>query len=104
MLATMIAPTIGIDPFSITFIASLVFIVMLSSFGIAGVDKGATFASIVVLSTLGFPLESVDLLIYIEPIIDMGRTALNVNGAMITGTIANKWLYSKESKVVVQGN
>ncbi|MFC6276660.1 L-cystine transporter [Psittacicella hinzii] len=93
MLATMIAPTVGIDPLSIQFIATLILIVTIASFGIAGVGGGATFASIVVLSTLGFPLELVGLLISIEPIIDMGRTALNVNGAMTAGTISSKWIY-----------
>ncbi|RIY33729.1 L-cystine transporter [Psittacicella hinzii] len=93
MLAAMVAPTLGIDPMSISFIGSVVLIAALASFGIAGVGGGATFASIVVLSTLGFPLELVGLLISIEPIIDMGRTALNVNGAMTAGTISSKWIY-----------
>lgn len=66
--------------------------VAISSFGIAGVGGGATFAAIVVLSTLGLPLELVGLLISIEPIIDMGRTALNVNGAMVAGTITDRLL------------
>ncbi|OOF39676.1 L-cystine transporter [Rodentibacter rarus] len=92
MLAVMIAPTVGIDPFSVSYIATLVFVVAISSFGIAGVGGGATFAAIVVLSTLGLPLELVGLLISIEPLIDMGRTALNVNGAMTAGTLSSKWL------------
>lgn len=66
--------------------------VAISSFGIAGVGGGATFAAIVVLSTLGLPLELIGLLISIEPIIDMGRTALNVNGAMVAGTITDRLL------------
>jgi len=32
----------------------------------------------------------VALLISIEPLIDMARTALNVNGSMMTGVITNK--------------
>ncbi|OOF36475.1 L-cystine transporter [Rodentibacter heidelbergensis] len=96
MLAVMIAPTVGIDPFSVSYIATLVFVVAISSFGIAGVGGGATFAAIVVLSTLGLPLELVGLLISIEPLIDMGRTALNVNGAMTAGTLSSKWLKLKE--------
>lgn len=66
--------------------------VAISSFGIAGVGGGATFAAIVVLSTLGLPLELIGLLISIEPLIDMGRTALNVNGAMVAGTITDRLL------------
>ncbi|OOF88564.1 L-cystine transporter [Rodentibacter ratti] len=96
MLAVMIAPTVGIDPFSMSYIATLVLVVAISSFGIAGVGGGATFAAIVVLSTLGLPLELVGLLISIEPLIDMGRTALNVNGAMTAGTLSSKWLKLKE--------
>ncbi len=92
MLAVMIAPTVGIDPFTFQYIATLVFVVAIASFGIAGVGGGATFAAIVVLSTLNLPLALVGLLISIEPLIDMGRTALNVNGAMIAGTLTNKWV------------
>lgn len=92
MLAVMVAPTVGIDPFSFSYLATLILVVAISSFGIAGVGGGATFAAIVVLSTLNLPLALVGLLISIEPIIDMGRTALNVNGAMTAGTITNKVL------------
>ncbi|HHF6875026.1 TPA: L-cystine transporter [Haemophilus influenzae] len=92
MLAVMVAPMVGIDPFSFSYILTLIFVVAISSFGIAGVGGGATFAAIVVLSTLGLPLELVGLLISIEPIIDMGRTALNVNGAMVAGTIRDRLL------------
>ena len=96
MLAVMVAPTVGIDPFTVSYIATLVLVAAISSFGIAGVGGGATFAAIVVLSTLNLPLELVGLLISIEPLIDMGRTALNVNGAMTAGTLSSKWLKLKE--------
>ncbi|MEX4510727.1 L-cystine transporter [Haemophilus influenzae] len=92
MLAVMVAPMVGIDPFSFSYILTLISVVAISSFGIAGVGGGATFAAIVVLSTLGLPPELVGLLISIEPIIDMGRTALNVNGAMVAGTITDRLL------------
>ncbi|WP_040976163.1 cation:dicarboxylate symporter family transporter [Necropsobacter massiliensis] len=95
MLAVMVAPTVGIDPFSVQYIATLILVVAISSAGIAGVGGGATFAAIVVLSTLNLPLALVGLLISIEPLIDMGRTALNVNGAMVAGTLSHKWLAGK---------
>ncbi|OOS02012.1 L-cystine transporter [Canicola haemoglobinophilus] len=95
MLAVMVAPTVGVDPFSVSYILTLILVVAISSFGIAGVGGGATFAAIVVLSTLGLPLELVGLLISIEPLIDMGRTALNVNGAMVAGTISDRLLNKK---------
>ncbi len=92
MLAVMIAPTVGVDPFSLGYILTLILVVAISSFGIAGVGGGATFAAIVVLSTLNLPIELVGLLISVEPLIDMGRTALNVNGSMVAGTLTNKWV------------
>ncbi|WGE63952.1 L-cystine transporter [Actinobacillus equuli subsp. haemolyticus] len=92
MLAVMVAPTVGIDPFSLSYVVTLILVVAISSFGIAGVGGGATFAAIVVLSTLNLPIELVGLLISVEPLIDMGRTALNVNGSMVAGTLSNRWL------------
>ncbi|MDH2924661.1 hypothetical protein EV693_10880 [Nicoletella semolina] len=92
MLAAMVAPTVGIDPFSLGYMTTLILVVAISSFGIAGVGGGATFAAIVVLSALDLPLALVGLLISVEPLIDMGRTALNVNGAMVAGTISNQAL------------
>ncbi|EEY09901.1 L-cystine uptake protein TcyP [Mannheimia haemolytica] len=92
MLAVMVAPTVGMDPFILNYILTLILVVAISSFGIAGVGGGATFAAIVVLSTLNLPIELVGLLISVEPIIDMARTALNVNGAMVAGTLTNKWV------------
>lgn len=92
MVAVMIAPTIGIDPLSPSFIISLILVVMLSSFGVAGVGGGATFATLIVLSTLNMPVALAGLLISVEPLIDMGRTALNVSGSMVSGVVASKAL------------
>lgn len=85
MLAIMIAPTAGIDPLTFPFIATLVVVVALGSIGIAGVGGGATFAALTVLSAMGLPVGLVGLLIAIEPLIDMARTALNVSDALVAG-------------------
>ncbi len=92
MLAMMIAPSVGIDSLSPHFLATLVGVVTLGSFGIAGVGGGATFAAIIVLSSLGLPVALAGLLISIEPLIDMGRTAINVNGAMTAGMVTSRLL------------
>ncbi len=89
MLATIIAPTVGIDVFSPAFVAGLVAVVVISSFGVAGVGGGATFASLIVLGTMGLPLEIVGLLASVEPLIDMGRTALNVSDSIVVGVTAS---------------
>ena len=91
MLAVMVAPSMGVE-IDLGFITSLVLIIAISSFGIAGVGGGATNAALVVFSSLGFPITVVALLISIEPLIDMARTALNVNGAITSGLVTNRLL------------
>ena len=90
MLAVMVAPTVGINPLDPLWIATLVAIVTLSSAGVAGVGGGATFAALIVLPAMGLPVSLVALLISVEPLIDMGRTALNVNGSMAAGAITSQ--------------
>lgn len=98
MLAVMVAPTMGINPLDIQFILSLVAIITISSFGIAGVGGGATFAALIVLPAMGLPVTIAALLISIEPLIDMARTALNVSGAMTAGTITSRVLNQTADK------
>ncbi|MBG9790238.1 L-cystine transporter [Brevibacillus laterosporus] len=90
MLAVMIAPTIGIDPLTPSFIVTLIAVVAISSFGVAGVGGGATFAALLVLSTMNMPIALAGLLISVEPLIDMGRTALNVSGSMVAGVVTSR--------------
>src|SRR5699024_8378109 len=87
LLAVMVAPPVGINPYTPAFIAMLLIVVAISSFGVAGVGGGATYASLIVLPTLNLPIAIVGLLISIEPIIDMARTALNISGGMTTGVL-----------------
>lgn len=99
MLAVMVAPTVGINPTSPSFMLMLIAVVMISSFGVAGVGGGATFASLIVLSVMDLPLAIVGLLISVEPLIDMGRTALNVSGSMTTGLLTAKLTGELEEEV-----
>ncbi|HDH6660210.1 TPA: L-cystine transporter [Staphylococcus aureus] len=89
MLAIMVAPVANVE-IDLQFIVMLIAVVIISSFGVAGVGGGATFASILVLSTLNLPVALAGVLISVEPLIDMGRTALNVNDSMLAGTGAAK--------------
>ncbi|WP_153785503.1 L-cystine transporter [Pseudomonas sp. EMN2] len=100
MLAVMVAPAVGIDTFDPLWIATLVAIVTLSSAGVAGVGGGATFAALIVLPAMGLPVELVALLISVEPLIDMGRTALNVNGSMTAGVVTSQLLKQTDQQVL----
>src|SRR5690606_22459674 len=52
---------------------------------------GASVMLTLTLSTLGLPLEGVGLLLAIDPILDMGRTATNVAGqALVPTVVANR--------------
>jgi L-cystine uptake protein TcyP (sodium:dicarboxylate symporter family) len=90
MLAVMIAPTVGIDPYTFSFMAMLMAVVTIGSIGVAGVGGGATFAALIVLSAMNLPVALAGLLISIEPLIDMSRTALNVSGSATAGTVASR--------------
>ncbi|WP_224557703.1 L-cystine transporter [Pectobacterium versatile] len=99
MLAVMVAPTVGINPLDPVWIATLVGIVTISSAGVAGVGGGATFAALIVLPAMGLPVTLVALLISIEPLIDMGRTALNVSGSMTAGTVTSQLMKQTDKAV-----
>lgn len=99
MLAFMIAPTMGVDPWTIGFIAPLLIIIAISSFGVAGVGGGATFAALIVLSAMDYPVALAGLLIAIEPLIDMGRTALNVSGSVTAGTVTARIMGEMDTTV-----
>ncbi|OZT14920.1 sodium:dicarboxylate symporter [Serratia marcescens] len=96
----MVAPTVGINPLDPVWIATLVGIVTISSAGVAGVGGGATFAALIVLPAMGLPVTLVALLISVEPLIDMGRTALNVNGSMAAGTITSQLMKQTDKAVM----
>ena len=104
MLAVMVAPTVGINPLDPLWILTLVCVVTLSSIGVAGVGGGATFAALIVLPMLGLPVTLVALLISIEPLIDMGRTALNVNGSMTAGVVTSQVLGKTDKLIFEQDN
>jgi Na+/H+-dicarboxylate symporter len=64
----------------------IVLVCVLGSAATAGMT-GATVMLTLTLSTLGLPLEGVGLLLAIDPILDMGRTALNVTGQSLVAVI-----------------
>ncbi|WP_017811456.1 MULTISPECIES: L-cystine transporter [Paenibacillus] len=99
MLAIMIAPTVGINPLDWQFILTLIAVVTISSLGVAGVGGGATFAALIVLSTMNMPVALAGLLISVEPLIDMGRTALNVSGSMTAGLVSSRVLKEHDKDV-----
>ncbi|MEW7850766.1 cation:dicarboxylase symporter family transporter [Massilia aurea] len=99
MLAVMIAPTIGVDPFTAAFLLPLLAIIAFGSIGVAGVGGGATFAALIVLSAMDLPVALAGLLISVEPLIDMGRTALNVSGSIAAGSVTSRVMKQTDMRV-----
>lgn len=67
----------------------IAFVAVVGSAATAGVT-GATVMLTLTLSTVGLPLEGVGLLLAIDPILDMGRTAVNVAGQALVPVIVSK--------------
>lgn len=65
----------------------LVLVAIISSVGVAGVPGPATISTTVVLTALGLPLEGMGLVIAVESLIDMGRTAVNATGTTVTSLL-----------------
>ncbi|MBC9927919.1 MULTISPECIES: dicarboxylate/amino acid:cation symporter [unclassified Leucobacter] len=86
--AIFIAQFFGLD-LSITQYLLIVLVSVVGSAATAG-TTGATVMLTLTLSTLGLPLEGVGLLLAVDPILDMGRTAVNVAGQALVPTIVAK--------------
>jgi len=67
----------------------IAFVSVIGSAATAGLT-GAVVMLTLTLSTLGLPLQGVGLLLAIDPILDMGRTAVNVAGQALVPTIVAK--------------
>lgn len=88
LAAIFVAQFFGIE-LSVVQYLLIVLVSVVGSAATAG-TTGATVMLTLTLSTLGLPLEGVGLLLAIDPIIDMGRTALNVAGQALVPTIVAK--------------
>ena len=64
---------------------------MLTSKGIAGVSRGGFVVLMATAASIGLPSEPVFLLLGIDPILDMGRTAVNVLGNCLASVVMAKW-------------
>lgn len=86
--AIFIAQFFGIELTIVQYLL-IVLVSVVGSAATAG-TTGATVMLTLTLSTLGLPLEGVGLLLAVDPIIDMGRTAVNVAGQALVPAIVAK--------------
>ncbi len=70
---------------------SMLLVLMLTSKGIAGVPRASLVVIAGTLATFNIPEAGIALLIGIDPLLDMGRSATNVVGNSIATAVVSKW-------------
>jgi Na+/H+-dicarboxylate symporter len=70
---------------------SMLLVLMLTSKGIAGVPRASMVVIAGTLSTFNIPEAGLALLLGIDPLLDMGRSATNVVGNSIATVVVSKW-------------
>jgi Na+/H+-dicarboxylate symporter len=70
---------------------AMVLTLMLTSKGVAGVPRASLVILTGTLTTFNLPLEGAALLLGIDQVLDMGRTAVNVTGNCVATVIVARW-------------
>ncbi len=90
MVAIFAANAYGIEMTLVQYILVLV-VSIIASIGTAGIPMGATVFTSLTLTTAGLPVEALGIVVGVDFIVDMFRTATNVTGDMVTATyVASK--------------
>jgi Na+/H+-dicarboxylate symporter len=74
-----IAESYGIE-LGITTLFTILMMSFLTSFGMAGIPSASLVSIVVILNSLGIPAEGIGLVLAVERLVDMMRTAVNVYG------------------------
>jgi Na+/H+-dicarboxylate symporter len=64
---------------------------MVTSKGVAGVPRASLVILTATLATFGLPLEGAAILLGVDQVMDMGRTAVNVMGNCIATVVVARW-------------
>ena len=70
---------------------SMLLVLMLTSKGIAGVPRASLVVIAGTLATFNIPEAGIALLLGIDPLLDMGRSATNVVGNSVATAVVSKW-------------
>jgi Na+/H+-dicarboxylate symporter len=96
-----IAQSYGIDlPFATQI--SMLLVLMLTSKGIAGVPRASLVVIAGTLATFNIPEVGLALLLGIDPLLDMGRSATNVVGNSVATAVVSKWENSLGEPEIVE--
>lgn len=88
--AVFIAQAYGVAlSFSQLFV--IVLVALLTSVGVAGIPAASLVAISLILSTMGLPLEGLGLILAVDRVLDMCRTAVNVLGDSAAAVVIGRW-------------
>jgi proton glutamate symport protein len=90
LASIFVAQVAGID-LSWTQQLTMVFTLMLTSKGLAGVPRAVLMVLLATASTFRLPTEPIFVVLGIDALIDMGRTALNVIGNCLACAVVARW-------------
>jgi Na+/H+-dicarboxylate symporter len=71
---------------------------MIASMGAPGIPSAGMVTMIMVLQSVGLPIEAIAILLPIDRLLDTFRTAVNVEGDMIGSVIVQKLVEGKEDQ------
>ncbi|KLN95879.1 glutamate/aspartate:proton symporter GltP [Moellerella wisconsensis] len=80
----------------------LVFTLMITSKGIAGVPGVSFVVLLATLGSVGIPLQGLAFIAGVDRILDMARTALNVVGNALAAIIISKWEHNYDEKKAIE--
>ena len=86
--AVFIAQALGI-PLDLSAQVTIVFVALLASIGTAAVPSAGVVMLVVILESIGVPIEGIALILGVDRLLDMCRTAANVTGdATVAAVVA----------------
>ena len=98
-LATMfIASTVGVDLTLVQY-GQIVLLAIVTSIGTAAVPSAGTVTLALILGSLGLPLDAIGLILAVDRILDMIRTAVNVCGDAAVSCIVAKSEHELDEKI-----
>ncbi|VAW67399.1 Proton/glutamate symporter @ Sodium/glutamate symporter [hydrothermal vent metagenome] len=87
--AMFIAQAYGLD-LTLTTQFTIVLVALVTSIGVAGIPSASLVAISVILGTIGLPLEGVGLILAVDRVLDMCRTAVNVFSDSVAAVVIGR--------------
>jgi proton glutamate symport protein len=93
--AVFIAQVMGIE-LTIFDQLMIVFTATLASIGAAGVPGSGLVMMVIILQSVGIPIEGLAIILAVDRILDMFRTVVNVTGDAVVALVMTRWMGKKE--------